>query len=52
MLKTWHKSKMFLHIQIAQTSKVNTPCFFQMSFFPTKCEPFLLKIGDDFNIDD
>jgi len=25
---------------------------FQMSFFPTKCAPFLLKVGEDFNIDD
>jgi hypothetical protein len=23
-----------------------------MSFFSTKCAPFLLKIGEDFNIDD
>jgi hypothetical protein len=23
-----------------------------MSFFPTKCAPFLLKVGEDFNIDD
>jgi hypothetical protein len=26
--------------------------FFQTSFFSTKCAPFLLKIGKDFNIDD
>ncbi len=26
--------------------------FFQMFFFPTKCAPFLLKIEEDFNIDD
>jgi len=25
---------------------------FQMSFFKTKCTPFLLKIRKDFNIDD
>jgi hypothetical protein len=25
--------------------------FFQMSIFSTKCAPFLLKIGKDFNID-
>jgi len=23
-----------------------------MSFFSTKCAPFLLKVGEDFNIDD
>ncbi len=27
-------------------------CFFQMSFFSTKCASFLLKIEKDFNIDD
>jgi hypothetical protein len=26
--------------------------FFQTSFFLTKCASFLLKIGEDFNIDD
>ncbi len=26
--------------------------FFQMSFFPTDPLPFLLKFGEDFNIDD
>jgi hypothetical protein len=26
--------------------------FFQTSFFSTKCAPFLLKIENDFNIDD
>jgi len=36
MLKAWHKSKIFLHVQSTQPSKV----------------PFLLKIGEDFNIDD
>jgi len=25
--------------------------FFQTSFFSTKCAPFLLKLGKDFNID-
>jgi len=51
MLKAWHKSKIFLHVQNTQTSKVGG-FFFQTSFFPTKCSPFLLKIGEDFNIDD
>jgi hypothetical protein len=31
---------------------VDNPCFFETSFFPTKCAPFLLKIERDFNIDD
>jgi len=52
MLKAWHKSKIFLHVQSTQTLKMGSPCFFQTSFFPTKCSPFLLKIGKDFNIDD
>jgi len=52
MFKVWHKSKMLLHVQTIQTSKVNNPCFFQMSFFFTKSAPFLLKIEKDFNIDD
>ncbi len=29
-----------------------TVLFFSMSFFNTKCAPFLLKIEEDFNIDD
>jgi hypothetical protein len=52
MLKVLQKSKKFLYVQSIQTSKVDNPCFFQMSFFSTKCAPFLLKIGEDFNIDD
>jgi hypothetical protein len=52
MLKVLHKSKMFLYVQSIQTSKVDNPCFFQMSFFSTKCAQFFLKIGEDFNIDD
>jgi hypothetical protein len=31
---------------------MDNPCFFQTSFFSTKCAPFLLKIEKDFNIDD
>ncbi len=41
----------FLHLQSTQTLKMDNPCFCQMSFFTTKCAP-LLKIGEDFNIDD
>jgi hypothetical protein len=52
VLKVWHKSKKKLHVQSTQTSKVYRLCFFQMSLFFTKCAPFLLKIGEDFNIDD
>jgi hypothetical protein len=52
MFKVWHKSKMFLQVQSTQTSRMNIFCFFQMFFFSTKCAPFLLKIKEDFNIDD
>jgi hypothetical protein len=52
MLKAWHKSKMFLHVQIIQTSRVDNIYFFQTSFFSTKCEPFFFLIGEDFNIND
>ncbi len=43
---------MFLDVQSTQTSKVDNPYFFQTSFFPIKCAPLLLKIEEDFNIDD
>jgi hypothetical protein len=33
MLKTWLKSKMFLHVQSTQTSKVHNFYFFQTSLF-------------------
>jgi hypothetical protein len=52
MFKVWHKSKMFLNVQNTQTSKMDNPCFFQTPFFSTKYAPFLLKIEEDFNIDD
>jgi hypothetical protein len=42
---------MFSHVQNTQTSKVDSPCFFSNVFFSTKYAPFLLKIGEDFNID-
>jgi hypothetical protein len=42
---------MFLHVQNTQTLKMDNPYFIETSFFPTKCAPFLLKIGDDFNSD-
>jgi hypothetical protein len=42
---------MFLHVQSTQTSRMDSPHFSQMFLF-TKCSPFLLKIGEDFNIDD
>jgi hypothetical protein len=41
-----------LYLQSTQTLRMDNPYFFQMSFFSTKCAPFLLKIGEDFNIDD
>ncbi len=44
--------KFFLHVRSIQTSKMNNLYFFQMSFSFTKCAPFLLKIGKDFNIND
>jgi hypothetical protein len=43
---------MFLHVQSTQTSRVDNLYFFQTSFFPIKSAPFLLKIVEDFNIDD
>ncbi len=43
---------MFLHVQNTQTLRMDNHCFFQMPFFSTKCAPFLLKVGEDFNIDD
>jgi len=42
---------MLLHVQSIQTSRIDNLHFFQMSFFPTKCASFLLKIGEDFNIE-
>ncbi len=33
MLKVWHKSKMFFHVQCTQTSKVDNPCFFKCRKF-------------------
>jgi hypothetical protein len=42
---------MFLHVQSTQTLKVDNFCFFSNVFFCAKCAPFLLKIGEDFNID-
>jgi len=52
MFKAWHISKMFLRVQSDQISRVDNPYIFQVSFFLIKCAPFLLKIGEDFNIDD
>ncbi len=43
---------MLLHVQITQTWRMDSPFFFQTLFFFTKCAPFPLKIGEDFNIDD
>jgi hypothetical protein len=40
-----------LHVQSIQTMRVNSHCFFQTSF-SMKCAPFILKIEEDFNIDD
>jgi hypothetical protein len=42
---------MILHVQSIQTLRMDSSYFFQTSFFSTKCAPFLLKIGEDFNID-
>jgi len=35
---------MFLHVENIQTLKMDSPYFFQMFFFFTKCAPFLLKL--------
>jgi hypothetical protein len=43
---------MFLHIQSIQTLRMDNPFFIQMSFFLPKYAPFLLKFGEDFNIDE
>jgi hypothetical protein len=51
MLKAWHKSIMFSHVQNIQTLILENLCFKQ-PFFSTKCAPFLRNIGNDFNIDD
>jgi hypothetical protein len=48
ILKVLDKSKMFLHVQNIQTSRVDNFNF----FFSTKCASFLLKIREDFNIGD
>jgi hypothetical protein len=37
MFKVLHKSKMFLHVQSTQTSRIDNPCFFQMFFFYQMC---------------
>jgi hypothetical protein len=36
MFKVWHKSKMFLHVQNIQTSKMDNPYFFSNVIFFTK----------------
>jgi hypothetical protein len=41
-----------MHVENTQTWRVDNPYFFQKKHFPTKCAPFLLKIREDFNIDD
>ncbi len=46
ILKVWHKSKIFLHVQSTQISRMDS------FLFSTKCAPLFLKIGKDFNIDD
>jgi hypothetical protein len=51
MLKAWHKSIFFFHVQSTQTPRMDNPYFFQTFFF-YQMWPFLLKIGEDFNIDD
>jgi hypothetical protein len=52
MLKVWHKSKMFLHVQNTQTSKMDSAYFFQTFFSLTKSATFFLKTKKDFNIND
>ncbi len=44
MLKVWHKSKMFLHVQSTQTSKMDNPHFFQMYFFLPTVHHFFWKL--------
>ncbi len=35
---------MFLYAENTQTLKIDNLCFFQMSFFSTKCAPLFLKL--------
>jgi hypothetical protein len=42
----------FCMFKALKPQEMDNPCFFQMSLFPTKCAPFLLKIEEDFDIDD
>jgi hypothetical protein len=37
MFKAWHKSKLFLHIQSIQTSRVDNPYFFKHLYFYQMC---------------
>ncbi len=43
---------MFLHVKSFKLQEWTILIFFKHFFFLTKCAPFLLKIGKDFNIDD
>ncbi len=45
-------NKKCLHVQNIQISKLTIFIFSKCSFFTTKCAPFLLKIGEDSNIND
>ncbi len=44
MFKTWDKSKIFLHVQSTQTSRVESFYFFQMSFFLLNVHHFFWKL--------
>jgi hypothetical protein len=52
MFKVSHKSNMFMHVENTQTSRNDNLNVFSNDLVKTKCAPFLLKIGDGFNIDD
>jgi hypothetical protein len=53
MLKAWHKSEMFYMFKTLKPQKwIIIIIIFKHPFFSTKCVPFFLQIGEDFNIDD
>ncbi len=52
MFKAWHKAQIFFTCSKHSNFENGQSLFFSNVFFYTKCAPFLLKIGKQFNIDD
>jgi len=44
MFKTWHKSKMFLHVESTQTLRPDSPYFIKMFFFLPNVHHSFLKL--------